>query len=436
MKSVMNFTVSPAESPGLRSRRADRGLAVALFALASLHLCAPPLSAQSAESVVKKAVKAAGGEKALRRVTSRLAEGTITRQRDGATGRFRATAMRPNLYSVSTELGGFESSEGYNGKSGWRRDSRDGLRTLTGAESADFQAEALYRNNLLLNLKKEKAKLSYGGQASVGGKSAHAVTLTTPRGVRLKLYFDAESGLLAKEEIPSGAATKVYEFADYRAVNGVQEPFAVTLTATTHAGGEKFEIKLDRVAHNQPAEAALFDFPRVSGEPLPDIPALLKQVGQNAEEVERLLDKYSYTEVVTSRKFDKGGVLKETESETFERSFYRGYRIRRLVAKNGRPLAPEEQAKEDRNVEKRVREIEKELAERDRKRKGEPHPARRRQPARLHRRHVPRLKTPQPAPRAVPGPRDDRLRLRAEPRLQAAERHREVRGQDGRDDLD
>jgi hypothetical protein len=371
MNPATNFPPPPAESPGLRARRrAARGLAAALFALSAFHIYAPPASAQSAESVVKKAVKAAGGEKAMRRVISRLAEGTITRQRDGATGRFRATATRPNLYAVSTEVGGFESSEGYNGKSGWRRDSRQGLRTLTGAESADFQAEALYRNNLLLHLKKEKAKLSYGGQAVVGGRAAHAVTLTTPRGVRLKLYFDAESGLPVKEEIPAGAVTKVYEFADYRAVNGVQEPFAVTLTATTDAGSEKFEIKLDRVGHNQPAPSALFDFPKASGEPLPDIPALLKEVGENADEIERLLDRYSYTEVVTSRKFDKSGTLKETESETFERSFYRGYRVRRLVAKNGRPLTPEEQAKEDKNVEKRVREIEKALAERERKREA------------------------------------------------------------------
>jgi hypothetical protein len=371
MNFVGNFTASPTESPELRRcRRAERGSLVVLLAFVALLFCAPHAPAQSAEGVVKKAMKAAGGEKALRRVNSRQVEGRITRTRDGVVGRYRAAATRPNLYSVSTELGGFESSEGYNGKSGWRRDSRDGLRTLTGAASADFQAEALYRNNLLLNLKKEKAKLSYGGQATVGGKAAHAVTLTTPRGARLKLYFDAESSLLVREEIPAGAVTKVYEFADYRAVNGVEEPFVVTLTTATDVGSEKFEIRLDRVAHNQPTESALFDFPRVSGEPLPDIPALLKEVGENAEEVERLLDRYSYTEVVTSRKFDKSGVLKETESEAFDRSFYRGYRVRRLVAKNGRPLSADEQAKEDRNVEKRVREIEKELAERDRKREA------------------------------------------------------------------
>jgi hypothetical protein len=352
-----------------RCSRLSSALALTLLTLLSLFV-APSARAQSADSVVRKAVKAAGGEKALRRVVSWQARGTITRRRDGATGRYQASAARPNLYFAASELSGFESSEGYNGKSGWRRDSRAGLRTLTGAESADFQAEALYRNGLLLNFKKEKARLSYGGQASVNGKAAHNVALTTARGVQIKMFFDAATGLLAREEIPAGEVTKVYEYADHRAVNGVLEPFAVALTTTTKDGAEQYEIRFDQVTHNQPTERASFDFPRVSNEPLPDIPALLKQVGDNAEEVERLLDNYGFTQVVTSRKFDKSGALKENESETFETSFYRGYRLRRLVAKNGQPLDAEDQAKEDRRIEKRVREIEKELAERDRKREA------------------------------------------------------------------
>lgn len=329
-----------------------------------------PAHAQSAEAIVKKAIKAAGGERAYRRVSSWQAEGTITRRRDGVTGRYRVAAVRPNLFFAATELGGFEASEGYNGKSGWRRDSRAGLRTLTGAESADFQAEAFYRNGLLLNFKKEKARLRYGGPSTVNGKAAHNVALTTARGVQIKMFFDAATGLLVREEIPAGEVTKVYEYADHRAVNGVLEPFAVALTTTTKDGAEQYEIRLDQVTHNLPTERASFDFPRVPNDPLPDIPALLKQVGDNAEEVERLLDNYGFTQVVTSRKFDKNGALKENESETFETSFYRGYRIRRLIAKNGQPLDAEEQAKEDRRIEKRVREIEKELAERDKKREA------------------------------------------------------------------
>lgn len=362
----------------LRMTKMNRGLSrsftnYALFVAFTLTLTffgKVTVQAQSAENIVKKAIKAMGGEKALRRVNVLQADGKITRQRDGVTGRYQVIAAQPNLYFVTSELSGFESTEAYNGKSGWRRDSRAGLRTLTGAESTDFQAEALYRNNLLLNFKKEKAKLSYSGQATVDGKNSQAITLTTARGVKIKVYFDAASGVLLKEEIPAGEITRTYEYADYRPVNGVQEPFKVTLTETGKDSSEKFEIVFDQVTHNQTADRRRFDFPKVSDDALPDIQALLKQVGENSEEVERVLDNYSYTEVSTFRKFDKNGVLKDNESETNELSFYRGHRIRRQVAKNGNPLSAEDQAKEDKRVEKRIKEIEKELAERDKKRES------------------------------------------------------------------
>jgi hypothetical protein len=83
-----------------------------------------------------------------------------------------------------------------------------------------------------------------------------------------------------------------------------------------------------------------------------------------------MLDNYSFTQVVTSRRFDKNGQLKENKSETYELSFYRGYRLRRLVAKDGTPLPADELAKEDKRLEKRIKEIEKEMAERDKKREA------------------------------------------------------------------
>src|SRR5207237_10816941 len=143
------------------------------------------------------------------------------------------------------------------GNSGWRRDPRDRLRTWTGAESAYARTEAVYRNNRWLNYQKEKSKLAYAGQDTVKGKPAHAIVLTTIRNVKIKLCFDTASGLLVKEELPDGDGVKVFEYADHRAVNGVMEPFAITLLN----GGEQFEIALEEVRHNPPLDRALFDFP-------------------------------------------------------------------------------------------------------------------------------------------------------------------------------
>src|SRR5262249_13626444 len=123
----------------------------------------------------------------------------------------------------------------------------------------------------------------------------------------------------------------------------------------------------DQLVHNPQIDRAAFEFPKVSGEALPDIPALLKEVGKNEDEIDRLLEKYTYTETVTKRELDSNGQMKIKESETFELTFYKGSRIRRLVGRNGKPLSPKEEADAQKDVEKRVREIEKRESEKDKK---------------------------------------------------------------------
>jgi hypothetical protein len=332
-------------------------------------LTAPqPIAAQSVERILNRGVKALGGRAALKRAASCLMKGTITRQRDGATGAYQSAIMRPNLYAMSAEIQGFESSWGFNGQSGWRRDSRDGLRTLTGAESADFRTEALYRNSRWLNYKEEKSKVALAGAATVDGKPATAVILTTNHNAKLKIYFDTASGLVVREEIPAGATARIIEYAEYRVVDGLMEPFVIRLSE----GDERFSIQINQVVHNQLVEHALFDYPKISGEPLPDIDSLVKQVGDNQNAIDALLEKYTYTLAITAREFNKDGKLKEKETETYEATFYRGRHLRKLIEKDGKPLSEDDLAKENRRLEKRIKEIEKDEAEKEKKAREAP----------------------------------------------------------------
>jgi hypothetical protein len=295
-----------------------------------------------------------GGEQALRRATSWEVSGVITRKRDGATGQFKAAAAKPNLYTMNFEIAGAETGAGFTGKSSWRRDRREGLRTLTGDASDDFHAEAFYRNNRWSDYKKHRAKLVYSGAETVNGNPASAVTLINARGVKIKMFFDAASGLLVKEELPSGDAVKTFEYADYRSIEGLMEPFAISL----NEDGEQYEIKLERVTRDRRLDRRLFDFPRPSEETLPDLGALFERLRRRQNEVERLREKYAYTETSTTYQMDKNGLAREKESETREMTFYRGHRIWRVTAKNGNPLSGDDQVREDRRVEKMIRDIE------------------------------------------------------------------------------
>ncbi len=337
---------------------------LSLFIFFVILLAFPQIAeAQSASKILTQAEKTLGGKKALHSVRSKQKNGTVTRLKDGASGAFLMQAAQPNFYNEIFDLSGFETESGYNGKSGWRRDSREGLRTLTGMESRDFQAETLYRNNLWLNYKKEKAKVVFGGQKVFEGKTANLINLTTAKGAAIKLYFDVKTNLLVKEEIPAGDEIKIFDYSDYRPVNKIREPFSIKITE----GENAYEIKLDRIIHNPNIDRANFDFPKISGEPLPDIPTLLQELQANEDKVETILENYSYTQKIIKRELRKDGILRETESETYQLSFYKGNRIRRLIEKNNKPLSEKQQKDEDREVEKRVAEIERKIARQESK---------------------------------------------------------------------
>lgn len=316
------------------------------------------VSAQSPSKILKQASKALGGDKALQNVRAWQKTGRITRVRDGANGSFAMRAAQPNFYNAAFDLNGFETETGFNGKSGWMRDSRDGLRTLTGTASRDFQFEAAYRNARWLNYKKDKSKIAASGISNVNGKAANVLTLTNPKGASVKMYFDAASGLLLREEISAGDSAQIFDYDDYRTVEGIKEPFSINLKS----GADAYEIRLEKISHNQTIAKESFDFPKISGEPLPDIPTLLRELQANEDKIDEILENYSFTQKSIKRELGKDGVLRETETETVQLSFYKGNRIRRLIEKNDQPLSEKEQAEEDKNVQKRVAEIEREIA--------------------------------------------------------------------------
>ncbi len=322
------------------------------------------VAGQSPSKIVSQANKALGGEKVLKRVVSWQQTGTIKRVGDGAGGKYSSYSSGGTLYGGMFDLNGFEVAAGYNGKSGWVRNSRDGLRTLTGTSAREFQAEALYRNNRWLRAKDEKAKLTSGGTGNVNGKPVNIVFLTTARAIKLRLFFDAATGLPAREELPFSGGVKTFDYGDYRSVNGIQTPFAINLKSDD---GEIYEIKLDEVKYNVAVAKSAFDFPVISTEPLPDISTLLAEIRTNAEKLDAVLENYGFIETRIERDLDKNGNLVEKDSETRALSFYKGFRISRLIEKNGKPLSTGDQEKEDRDAAKQVAEIEKRIAEKEKR---------------------------------------------------------------------
>lgn len=325
-------------------------------------LC-PIINAQSPDKILKKAVNALGGEKNLKIINSYDLNGSVIRLNDGIIGEFQIQSSSPNFYTRRFEFNGLEYIVAFNGKSGWVRDSKNGLKTLTGEESVDLQEESNYRNNLWLNYKKDKSKLIYSGQSFINGKKADGIIITSRKGVSIKVFFDSASGLPIREEIPFGEFTNTFDYSDFRLVDGIKEPFLISATIQN----EKYELKLDSIKHNPQISRANFDFPQISNEPLPDIPTLLKELRANEDRVDDILENYTFKQTNTMRELGKDGIVRDKESETYQLTFYKGYRIRRLIAKDGKALTSDQQEKEDKDVQKRITEIEKEIAKKEAK---------------------------------------------------------------------
>ena len=369
-------------------KRSDYSLAACLVR-SSLWLLAFVITAAaqnlSADKLLKQAVQTLGGDKAFKAITTRQASGSFTRRSDGRSGKIQITTQRPNFYLKTTELDGFETAEAYSGKSSWQRDSRDGLRTRVGQDSLDFQFAALFHNQLWFDAKKNKVQIVGNGKDTVNGKAANLVTLISNRNNRIKLWFDAANAMPLRAEFPSGDSVLLCDYSDYHKVDGWLEAHALVLTIKSGAisgkdGGqpvaseESYDIKFDSIRHNVALAAKPFDFPQLANEALPNIPALLKAVDANEERAEKLLDDYGFTQTTIRRKIAKDGKVEE-ESETEELSFYKGRRLKRLIAKNGQPLSPSEQEKETRDIEKQVKKIEDNLAKEarnERKEAGRP----------------------------------------------------------------
>ncbi len=311
---------------------------------------------QSPSKILKQAEKALGGQEALRSVRSTVRSGTVERS-DGSGGHYIFRAAKPNLLNIEMDLGGFEAESGFNGRSAWSRNSRDGLSTLTGPAAAAFQAGADFRNNLWLNSKADKSKLASGGLVKLGEKDANVVIITTSKGVAIKMYFDAASGLPVRDEVPANEGIETTDYSDYRKVGGTMQPYSLSIAV----GDSKFEVRLQKIEINTNITRSEFDFPRVSNKPLPDLAELLSDVRKNEDRVEGILDTYAFTQKQVRRAIAKDGKVMETGSETFQMSFHKGNRIRRLIEKNGKPLSPKEQADADRDTAKRVEEIERSI---------------------------------------------------------------------------
>jgi len=232
-------------------------------------LLAGPLHAQSANDIIEKNLAAMGGRAALSRLESRVATGkvTVSVQGNDLPGTIEIWFKAPNKSRSLTRLdlralGGAELTvdQRCDGVAGFIRDSQRGDRDLSGAELLHMVNGTF--PTPLLHYKEAGARIEAAGSETLAGRQAVVLVYTPKAGPAARLFFDAETWLLARAvtriPLPSGTLVdQVSSPSDYRVVDGVKVPFVVAVETP----GQVLTIRLEKVSHNVSIDEALFRKP-------------------------------------------------------------------------------------------------------------------------------------------------------------------------------
>jgi hypothetical protein len=202
---------------------------VALFVAACVTATA---SAQDAQAVVDKAIKAMGGEKA--EAVAWKARGRITFGDNTSEMTSRVTAQGPDRFrsEFEGEFGG-NTVQGVTvlaGDKGWRK-FNDNAMPLDSDALAN-QKRASYLQLVPMTpaiLKGPGFKLGSTSEESVGGKPAVVVNVTGPDGKDFKVAFDKEGGLPVKltarvAGFQGNEFTQETTYANYKDFGGLKRP--------------------------------------------------------------------------------------------------------------------------------------------------------------------------------------------------------------------
>jgi hypothetical protein len=340
-------------------RRAAYFLPLAL----SIALASSTLRAQEPAKIADQYVKAAGGSKLLSKIQTMTLEGTFTNKADERLGTYTFDTKLPNRYYSELVVGDKNVIEAYNGKSAWHQTAAGELATLLGQEGLQLEAASSYYNSRFLNLKKNKLALAFVGHAQVRAKDALQVEVTAPTGVKREVFFDPQSHLIVKESGGFGGVNEEILYDDYRAVDGVKVPHKIEL----HRGSDVYSIDITRAQINKTIGERVFDFPIKSQVKLPDLKALFKEIDDNQKAIDKLKENYAGTRVEEETEFEKDGKVKKTDVKEYTFFYLNGEEVSTLVKKDGKPLADEEQKKENEKTQKEIEIIQKREAKKEAK---------------------------------------------------------------------
>lgn len=232
----------------------------------------PPLP--TADKLFERYRNALGGDAALKTITTRYTRATSLRSKVINSGTPKAAAVnRGESWVVETYQKAPEKFlavvttprgviyQAYNGKTGWIK-SADGEREMTASEVAGIRRQAALHNDL--SLKDQYSRMEVVGREKIGDRDTFVVEALSLNDKTERLYFDANTGLLARRvvfsKLPIGLDPEQTDYEDYRRVGQTWLPYTVRVSYLddNHYGTTR---KVHVVKQNLPIDDSKFEFP-------------------------------------------------------------------------------------------------------------------------------------------------------------------------------
>ncbi len=238
------------------------------FIVAAAWALLPLAAAAEPATQVLARFKAASGGDRWDDTRSLQSHGSL--KTGGLDGRFEALLDLATGRSASHyELGPVEGAEGYDGKAGWNRDPGGEVASLDAPE-----ARRRARSQAWLDARgywypqRMAAKFGDAEPRELQGRHYLVIEATPEDGDPLVLWFDAQTGLLARtdQRVERDVSTTLLD--DYREVDGLRLPFHMTSDLTDFSGHtdprSHSEMQLTSVTRNVPVSDADFARPETT----------------------------------------------------------------------------------------------------------------------------------------------------------------------------
>jgi len=227
-------------------------------------LIGPTLAEEmNVEAIMKAHVKAIGGTEALDKI--KTVKRSATTSMDGVMGQMEGTSEEVFVVGKKsyqhTDFGVYVETSGWNGKTGWAKNSMEGLQDVTG-EDLEF-LESAAEVSLLATVWRAygNAALKHLPDETYEGKQYQVLTIVE---TDIDFYLDPKTGLLAAMSMPFedpelGEAELLIVTEDYNEYNGVMFPDSTMMVI----GDDLIVIESEytETKINGPVDNAVFEKP-------------------------------------------------------------------------------------------------------------------------------------------------------------------------------